>query len=68
MRLIVSGALLTVLGAVPRTRREAHMKSGRAEADARARTRDKIAQLEDNTTQLKDYSWLSQVAPCTLKP
>ena len=40
--------------------REAHMKSGRAESEARACTRDKIAQLEDNTSTLKDYSWLSQ--------
>ena len=42
------------------------MKSGKAEAETRERTQAKIAALEGNASQLKDYSWLSQVPglPC----
>ncbi|CAL8462233.1 g1764 [Coccomyxa elongata] len=42
------------------TRWEAHMKSSKAEAETRTSTQEKIAALEDNTSLLKDYSWLSQ--------
>lgn len=41
--------------------REAHMKSSKAEAETRSGVQAKIAALEDSTTLLKDYSWLSQV-------
>ena len=41
------------------------MKSQKAEAETRARTQAKIAALEDNTSTLKDYSWLSQVTART---
>ena len=37
------------------------MKSGKAEDETRGRTLAKIAALECNASQLKDYSWLSQV-------
>lgn len=39
------------------------MKSSKAEAETRTSTQEKIAALEDNTSLLKDYSWLSQVCP-----
>lgn len=42
------------------------MKSSKAEAETRSSIQEKIAALEDNTSLLKDYSWLSQVCSLTL--
>ena len=43
------------------SRWEAHVASQKLEARQVADIREKIAELEDNGTQLKDYTWLSQV-------
>ncbi|CAK0772066.1 hypothetical protein CVIRNUC_003925 [Coccomyxa viridis] len=37
---------------------EAHMNSNKAEAENRGATQAKIAELEDRSTHLKDYTWL----------
>lgn len=43
------------------SRWEAHVASQKLEAKQVAEIREKIAELEDNGTELKDYTWLSQV-------
>lgn len=43
------------------SRWEAHVASQKLEAKQVADIREKIAELEDNGTELKDYTWLSQV-------
>ena len=43
------------------SRWEAHIASQKLEAKQVAEIREKIAELEDNGTELKDYTWLSQV-------
>ncbi|KAL3137000.1 hypothetical protein ABBQ32_006592 [Trebouxia sp. C0010 RCD-2024] len=42
------------------SRWEAHVASQKLEAKQVAEIREKIAELEDNGTELKDYTWLSQ--------
>jgi hypothetical protein len=44
------------------------MKSSKAELQTRAGIQEKIAALEDNTSLLKDYSWLSQAGHPSLQP
>ena len=41
------------------------MKSSKAEAQTRRSIQEKIVALEENTSLLKDYSWLSQVPTFT---
>ena len=55
------------------SRWEAHVASQKLEAKQVADIREKIAELEDNGTELKDYTWLSQVLHpacrcCTKQP
>lgn len=60
--------LCTKGGVVAFVHREAHMKSSKAELQTRAGIQEKIAALEDNTSLLKDYSWLSQAGHPSLQP
>lgn len=43
------------------SRWEAHVASSKLEEEQVAEIRKKVAELEDNGTELKDYTWLSQV-------
>ena len=42
-------------------RREAHMKSNKTEAKMRQAIQEKIADLEEKSALLKDYTWLLKV-------
>ena len=50
------------------SRWEAHVASQKLEAKHSAEIREKIAELEDNGTELKDYTWLSQVPEAGIAP
>lgn len=45
------------------SRWEAHVASQKLEAKQVDEIKEKIVELEDNGTELKDYTWLSQVQP-----
>ncbi len=50
------------------SRWEAHVASQKLEAKQVDEIKEKIVELEDNGTELKDYTWLSQVMPGKLCP
>lgn len=43
---------------------EAHVASQKLETKQVDEIKEKIVELEDNGTELKDYTWLSQVCAC----